>query len=334
MANIVFSEASGVNDSIFGKSQAPIRQFLEKRGEAFEAESITKKIFRQDKSTHFAEKYTSLTAMDGFQAVGENGAYPTDGYEEGPSKLIESVEWKDSFRISKKIMEDSQLMDLRQRPQAFITAYYRGREKLGAAALGNAIQGNASVKFYGANIDLKASDGQNLFSTSHPAKIKGGNQTNLYSNAFSADALGLAETAMQLFKDENGNILDVNPDTIIIPNIQALKKGVFAAIGSEQVPGSGNNDFNYQVGRWNVIIWSYLNQYIGSGTAPWILMDSRYNQDYGTLIWQDRVALEVKSSIDENTDANVWRGRARYTAGFHDWRGIAVGGVASGTALS
>ena len=48
MANIVFSESSGVNDSIFGKSQAPIRQFIEKKGEQFEQESIVKRLFRQD----------------------------------------------------------------------------------------------------------------------------------------------------------------------------------------------------------------------------------------------------------------------------------------------
>ena len=29
MANIIFSEASGVNDSIFGKSQVPIRMFIQ-----------------------------------------------------------------------------------------------------------------------------------------------------------------------------------------------------------------------------------------------------------------------------------------------------------------
>ena len=36
MAGITFTEGSGLQDSIFGKSQAPIRMFLEKRGEAFE----------------------------------------------------------------------------------------------------------------------------------------------------------------------------------------------------------------------------------------------------------------------------------------------------------
>ena len=48
MANITFSEASGVNDSIFGKSQAPIRMFIEKRGEQFEQQSVVKELFRQD----------------------------------------------------------------------------------------------------------------------------------------------------------------------------------------------------------------------------------------------------------------------------------------------
>ena len=46
MANITFSEASGVNDSIFGKSQAPIRMFIEKRGEQFEQQSVVKELFR------------------------------------------------------------------------------------------------------------------------------------------------------------------------------------------------------------------------------------------------------------------------------------------------
>jgi hypothetical protein len=334
MAGIVFSEASGVTDSIFGKSQAAIRSFVEKKGESFEQNSVIKELFSMEKSTHFGEKFTSLTAMDGFQVAGENGAYPRDGMEEGYSKVMESVEWKDSFAISKKIIEDSQLMDLKKKPLAFITAYYRTREKFGAALLGNAIQGNGSVKFAGGKFDLKGADGQNLFYASHPSKVKGVTQCNLWSDAFSDDALGMLETKMQNTRGDNGEILDVAPDTILIPNIHSLKKAVFAAIGADKEPTTANNAFNYQFGRWNVIVWNYLNQYISSGTAPWLLLDSRYNKEYGTLIWLDRVALEVSSKIDDNTDANVWRGRARFTAGFHDWRGIACAGVSGATDLS
>ena len=334
MANITFSEASGVNDSIFGKSQAPIRMFIEKRGEQFEQQSVVKALFSREKSKHFGEKFTSLTAMDGFRVTGENGAYPTDGQEEGYSKIMEAVEWKDSFSISKKIIEDSKLMDLRQKPAAFVTAYYRTREKFGAALLGNAIQGNASMSFAGGTFDLKGADGQNLFYASHPAKIKGEAQCNLWSDEFSEDALGKLEVKMQNTRGDNDEILDVAPDTIVIPNIHSLKKAVFAAIGADKSPETANNAFNYQFGRWNVIVWSYLNQFIGSSTTPWLLMDSRYNKEYGGLVWLDRVDLEVSSKIDDNTDANVWRGRARYTAGFNDWRAIACAGVSGATALS
>lgn len=42
---LTFSEGSGLNDSVYGKCQAPIRMFLEKRGEAFEQESVVERLF-------------------------------------------------------------------------------------------------------------------------------------------------------------------------------------------------------------------------------------------------------------------------------------------------
>ena len=336
MANITFSENSNVNNSIYGKSQAPIRMMIEKRGEAFEAESIAKQVFKTEKSTHWAEKFTSMTAMDGFEPVGENGAYPTDGQEEGPSKVLEHMTWKDSFSLSREIIDDAKMMDLRKKPAAFVTGYYRTREKFAAAMLGGAISGNGSVSFRGRKFDAKAADGQNLFYASHPAKIKGATQSNLFSDAFDEDTLGMLETRMQNFHGENGEILDVAPDTILIPNVHSLKKAVFAAIGADKDPATANNGFNYQFGRWNIIVWPYLNQYVTlTGTAiPWVLLDSRYNKEYGTLVWLDRVALDVRSTLDENTDANVWRGYARFTAGFNDWRGIAVAGVDGASSMA
>ena len=329
MANITFSEGSGVCDSIFGKSQMSIRYLIESRGEAYEKESVVKKLFKFDESNHWAEKYVSLTAMEGFRVAGENGAYPTDGQEEGFSKVLEAVTWKDGFSLSREIVEDSKTIDLRKKPAGFVTAYYRTREKFGAALLGGAISGSSAVNYAGGRFSTTTSDGKNLFAADHPAKIKGADQSNLFSDAFSSDALGLLEVTMQNTRGDNDEILDVAPDTIVIPNVHSLKKAVFAAIGADKDPETANNGFNYQFGRWNVIVWPYLNQFVPlTGTAiPWLLMDSRYNEDYGSLIWLERVPLEVKSLVDDNTDANVWHGYARFTAGFHDWRGIACAGV-------
>ena len=67
MANITFTEGSGLQDSIFGKSQEPIKMFLEKRGEAFEQTSMLPELFNMGSSNHWGEKFSTMTAMDGFQ---------------------------------------------------------------------------------------------------------------------------------------------------------------------------------------------------------------------------------------------------------------------------
>lgn len=333
MANIVFTEGAGLQDSIFGKSQAPIRMFIEKRGESFEQQSMLKELFSMGSSKHWGEKFTTMTAMDGFQPVGENGEYPVDGMQEGFDKFLEHMTWKNSFSLSREMVEDAKLMDLKKQPAAFTTSYYRTREKFGAALLGAALSGKGKASFSGRTFDARTADGKNLFDKEHPAKVKGDKQSNLFADAFSNDALGALESAMQDFRGDNNEVLDVAPDTIVIPNQYELKKDVFAAIGADKDPATANNGFNYQFGRWNVIVWPYLNQYLAPGSSPWMLLDSRYNEEYGGAVWLDRTPLEVRSRIDEGNDANVWQGYARFIAGFNDWRFAAVGGVAGGTAL-
>ena len=333
MANITFSEGSGLNDSIYGKSQAPLRMLIESKAEAFEERSVMKDIFMQDQSKHWAEKYSTLTAMDGFSPVGENGSYPVDGMEEGFAKTLEHMTWKNSFAISREIMEDGKLLDLKKKPVGFVKSYYRTRENLGAALFGAAIQGKNAANFRGKTFDATASDGLTLFHSAHKSKVKGGTQCNRFEDAFSADALAYMEARMQNFKGDNNDLVNVAPNTILIPNDAQLKKEVFAAIGADKDPATANNGFNFVFGRWNVLVWNYLNAFVADGVKPWILADTEYNNEYGGAIFTDRTPLDVRSSIDENTDANVWRGYARFTAGFNDWRAFAIGGISGGSSL-
>lgn len=333
MANITFTEGSGLQDSIFGKSQAPIRMFLEKRGEAFEQSSMIPALFSVETSRHWGEKFTTMTAMDGFQPVGENGSYPVDGMQEGYEKFLEHMTWKNSFTLSREIVEDAKLMDLKKQPTGFITSYYRTREKFAAALLGGAVMGVSQISFGGKTFDTKTADGKTLFATDHPSKLGKGKQSNQFTDSFSNDVLAAMEVAMQDFRGDNQEILDVAPDTILIPNEFTLKRDVFATIGADRDPNTANNGFNYNFGRWNVIVWPYLNQFITRGMKPFILLDSRYNRECGGAVWLDRTKLEVKSRIDDGNDANVWSGYARFIAGFNDWRAFAIGGVSGGTTL-
>lgn len=330
---IIFSQGSGVNNDVFGKSQEPIKMFLEKKVETFEKLSVVDKIFAKENSKNYAEKYSSMSSMNGFEPTGEGGAYPQDEMQEGFSKIIENETWKDKFVITQEMVEDSKVIDFKKKPTAFINGYNRTKEQFGAALLGGAIA-SPSVVFRGKKWATTSADNKSVFATDHPSKVKGPAQSNKFSNAFSDDALAMMESAMQDFRDDNKNVLAITPDTIIVPNIASLKKSVFAAVGADKDPNTANNGFNFLFGRWRIIVWQYLNQFIQEGTAPWILLDSTYNEENKTAVWQNRLDLTVKSYIDENTDNNVWAGRARFAAGFNDWRGIAVGGVADGTTLA
>jgi len=67
---MIFSKASGVNDSIFGKSQEPIKMMLEQQEEAFQKMSIIDKVFYMDETKDFANKYTIETSLGNFSPVG------------------------------------------------------------------------------------------------------------------------------------------------------------------------------------------------------------------------------------------------------------------------
>lgn len=335
MAGIIFSEGSGVNDSIYGKSQYPIRAIIEQNVESFQQMSCIDKIFYMDTSKNFSERYTQETSLGDFQDVGENGAYPKTSIQEGYDKIITPTTWKSSFEATAEMIEDAKFGKIKSRANIFATSYNRTREKFAAALLAGGI--NATTVIGGKAYSTASADGAPLFSKAHPSITKGtANQSNIFTGAFSQGVMDSMQEAMQKFKDDDGNILNVAPDTIIIPNNGALKRAVFAAVGSELDPGTSNNAVNFQLGLWNVIVWNYLPSGLGTGSKPYFIMaDSKFNQDYMAAPWVDRLSLTVKSDIDSNTDANVWKGRARFGAGFNNWRGFAICGEGlSGTAMA
>lgn len=334
---LTVSIGSGLVDSIYGKCQVPLKAYLEKRGEQFERESLLKYLFRMEKSKHWAERYSSETAMDDFAAVGEGGDYPRTGFQEGYFKDIVNMTFKQSFSVTQELMEDAQLGTMKQRANKLVTAYGRTREKFGRALYAGGLYGT-SVSFGGKTFDCSAADGKALFAKDHPSKVKGAAQTNLYKGAFTAALLGKIETEMQNRRGDNGELLAVAPDTIWIPNDAAMKEAVFSAIGADKEPTTGNNAFNYQYGRWNVIVDPYLRAALNdlgkSAEMPFFLLDSKFLELNDGAIFQDRVPLEVKSILDNANDNNVWNGRARFGGGFADWRFISAGNIGTGTDLA
>lgn len=274
--------------------------------------------------------------MDNFVPVGEGGDYPKTGFEEGYPKDIENMTFKQSFSVTRELVDDVRIGVMKQRANKLITAYGRTREMFGRTLYAGGIYGTA-VNFGGKSFNCASADGLALFHKEHPAKVTGKKQSNLYKGGFTASLLGKIETEMQNRKGDNGELLAVAPDTIWIPNDAAMKEAVLSAIGADKEPTSGNNAYNYQYGRWNVIIDPYMTQALaalGKTDVPFFLLDSRFLELNDGAVFQDRKKLEVKSVLDNTNDNNVWQGYSRFGAGFVDWRFVSVGNISTGTDLS
>lgn len=333
---VTVSIGSGLVDPIFGKCQVPLASYIEKLGEAFERESLLKYLFHFENSRHWAEQHSSETAMDDFVPVGEGGEYPRTGFESGYDRIIENMTFKQSFSVTQELVEDARLGEMKRRARKLITAYDRTREKFGRALYAGGIYGT-TVSFGGRSFACNSADGLALFHKEHVNKVNGKKQCNLYKGNFTATLLGKIETEMQQITGDNGELLAVSPDTILIPNDAALKDAVFSAIGADKEPTTSNNAYNHQFGRWNVIIDPYLTQALaamGKTDKPFILLDSKFLETGDGAIFQERKKLEVKSVVDQNNDNNSWRGRARFGAGFVDWRFAAAGNISTGKDLT
>ncbi len=333
---VTVSIGSGLVDPIFGKCQVPLASYIEQLGEAFERESLLKYLFHFENSRHWAEQHSSETAMDDFVPVGEGGEYPRTGFESGYDRIIENMTFKQSFAVTQELVEDAQLGEMKRRARKLITAYGRTREKFGRALYAGGLYGT-TVSFGGKSFACNSADGLALFHKEHVNKVNGKKQCNLYKGSFTASLLGKIETEMQQLTGDNGELLAVAPDTILIPNDAALKDAVFAAIGADKEPTTSNNAYNHQFGRWNVIIDPYLTQALaamGKTDKPFILLDSKFLETGDGAIFQERKKLEVKSVVDQNNDNNSWRGRARFGAGFVDWRFAAAGNISTGKDLT
>ena len=160
-----------------------------------------------------------------------------------------------------------------------------------------------------------------------------GSICNAFSNVFSKTALGTVAEKMQNTKDDNGEIIGLTPDTIIIPNTEKAKDDVFGVVGAHNDPDTAaGNKYNYQFGNWTVIAVPWLAELATKDSYPWIIMDSQYNEDGHGAIDVERIPLNITSELASN-DVNLWKGRARFSGAFHEFRAFAAGGLSYGAQI-
>lgn len=353
MAGIIFNIQESLNNSAFNILQEPIKMILENEVEAFEKSSIIDKVFVMKTTDKYREEFRSTTTMDGFRPTEDMEVAGISDFQEGYSKQFVFQTWTNSFVVSKQTMEDNQMMSIEPKAMGFIKSYGRTREEYAVNVIGAALGGELSAKQK--ELGIKAAHGlgmdtvtgeldgakQVYFHKAHkPVKINGKFLAKDQSNKFYADIKfdgtegGLEEKVMDAieqvasnakkYTDDKGNIVPVNYTRIVLGEDYRLNDVILRALKSRYGAPMGGNGVNLVYGKYEVVTNAYLSGVKGFEDADHglLLIDPQRNKEGLGAVWFDRKPLEVRSYKDDKTEANIWAGRARFGAGFGDFRAI------------
>jgi hypothetical protein len=350
---IIFNIEESVKNSAFNILQEPIKFLLQNEVERFEQDSIIPKVYVMKTTDKFQEEFRTVTGMDGFEPTEDMEVAGLTDFEESYNKIWRTQIWTNSYVISKQTIEDNNIGQIEPNAIGFIKTYGRTREAYGVAVLG---AGLGTVTEFGTKkkiaLNGKGSDTidgsidgtkQQYFHNAHKTvALKDGRAPIEQSNKFHAaidfsgadkgyenkviDVIEQVASRMKLYKGDKGEILAVNPTVLIVPEnyrlLDAIQRGFKGKYGDGVPVGTGKTGIKY--GAFTIYTSPYLSAVSGFGDSDYgfLLLDPERNREGMGAVWYDRVPLSVRSYIDNNTEANVWAGRARFGAGFGDFRAI------------
>lgn len=179
-----------------------------------------------------------------------------------------------------------------------------GQETDGANVLNNAF--STTVTGFTAS--------ESLCATSHARLDAGTAQANRPSTDVDLGVTALQNGIIQfhLWKDDRGRPFLSRPRMLVV-NPEDLMT-VRELLGSEQKPGTANNEINAL--REEGL--SYLvSHYIGSDTDQWFLIGDVHDLNF---IWDLRPTITTDEEFDSDTIKR--KGIQSYSSGFGEWRGV------------
>lgn len=342
---IIFNIDEALSLSAFNVLQEPIKMMLDNQKEAFEKESLISKVFAMHTLDAYQEEYRTRTSMGNYEPGYDMEPAKLSDFKEGYSKIWKSTTWRNSFVISKQAVEDNQMMTISTDAMGFVKSYGRTREifafgMLAGALTGSYTQGKFTFDCRGMDTTDGSLEGtkQLFFTKDHLPPITTG-RTEKQSNKFHChvdltapnahlkilNIVGYVENQMINYTDYDGNPTPMAPTTLLVPNHYAFRNALLAGLKTQYTEVLGNNGLNMEFGKWTVLTTPYLNNLKGFSNADqaFIMIDPAANKENLGAVFIDRVPLEVSSWFDQPNEANVWKGRARYSAGFGDFRSMA-----------
>ena len=281
-----------------------------------ELPSMVDKLFGVIKSDKAWEEFYGIGAVPDIPAF--NGLLEYLSVAPQYYTRIEPKEFAGGIQIERKLLDDDRYDVIKTRQNGLVNSLYRVKEKYGAQAFGYAF--SSALTF------ATSEEGVALCSSSHPTK-SGASTTTGFSNAgstaLSKTAIGATRILMKQFRNESGQRIVIEPDTLIVPD--SLYDTACEAVGynekgatSDRDPDSAHSGrINPQYKRWTIIPYPRLDDY---DTNNWYMVDSKMMKEY--LIWINRIEPDISTERDFDNLMFKQAIYARFGYGHTDWRWI------------
>lgn len=220
------------------------------------------------------------------------------------------VPYVNGFTVERQLYTDEQYQLFDGEPVEMKKAAQRTREKHAALLFTEAFSVNTD--FY------TNSEGVAMCSNAHTTTAQGVSTASGFDNvttaAFSAVALAAARKQMKQFKGDQGEVIEVMPNTLLYPT--DLYDRVHEVVKSELRDSDATNASNVHYNGFKMWEWIYLDD----DANNWFLLDSSMMKN--NQVWVDRDELEFGSINDFETWQYKTRSWMRYAFAHLDWRHV------------
>lgn len=240
-----------------------------------------------------------------------NGTVTYQAVAPGYHTRIEPLEYAGGIVIERRLLDTERYDVIDKRAKGLATAANRKMNKIAQQPF---IYHDSTAFDY-----VTSEEGVALCSNSHTTKADGVSTStgfdNLSTLAFNATNLEALRVQSRGLKDDIGERIDTNFDTIVHGTNHA--ESVWEVIKSEGKVDEMTNNANFHRGRWKSIELPLLDDY---DTNDWMIVDSSYMKE--CLIWHQGVPLEFHDTRDFDTFMKKYISYFVCGWGFTDWRWI------------
>jgi phage major head subunit gpT-like protein len=267
----------------------------------------------QQAPTHYPQVATIIPSSKDKETYGWLGALPMMREwidERLPRGLaahdftIENKNWELSISVDRNALDDDQYGQIKARITAMGEEAARHIDQLVFGLLGD---GFTTLCY----------DGQNFFDTDHPVDGGASTQSNKGTAALSATNYALARAAMMSFKDDQGKVMGIVPDILLVPPM--LEETARQILNSDFYPAFGEgNSANPWKGSAELIVSPHLNS-----ASNWFLLCTKRAVKPAILQMRKEVSF---SALEDNSERGfirrefIYGADARYNVGLGMWQ--------------